>query len=329
MRGWTLQKTRTSPRPAKVHSFASPRPYWPRSNWLGSLTEKTLWSKGSWLVNRTVEPTGTTTTPGTNCFSLMTISATPGRAGPGARSSQTTAAPRSRDGVWFPFSSMMIRPATRAPRSCAAPPWPSPSSPPSPPSTTPASSAVPPMPCLPCCASGRAAYCSPTETARSAPRDASHPVALARRRRTARRAERSDLEANRRADRHRAGERLLQQRSCEQQRRAPVCGLASGGGRRGRCDPADAAQYLGDGARGAGRDIRRRSRRRFLRRPTTELGRPHIPVDAPAPRSRSEEHTSELQSRLHLVCRLLLEKKKNKNKQCEIIKTTSNLDIDE
>src|SRR2546422_7058495 len=29
------------------------------------------------------------------------------------------------------------------------------------------------------------------------------------------------------------------------------------------------------------------------------------------PTSRSEEHTSELQSRLHLVCRLLLEKKKN------------------
>src|SRR2546422_6262143 len=28
---------------------------------------------------------------------------------------------------------------------------------------------------------------------------------------------------------------------------------------------------------------------------------------------RSEEHTSELQSRLHLVCRLLLEKKKNKD----------------
>src|SRR2546422_6895758 len=29
---------------------------------------------------------------------------------------------------------------------------------------------------------------------------------------------------------------------------------------------------------------------------------------------RSEEHTSELQSRLHLVCRLLLEKKKNNNR---------------
>src|SRR5687768_17683873 len=34
----------------------------------------------------------------------------------------------------------------------------------------------------------------------------------------------------------------------------------------------------------------------------------------PAP-SRSEEHTSELQSRLHLVCRLLLEKKKKKKKK--------------
>src|SRR2546422_5071155 len=32
------------------------------------------------------------------------------------------------------------------------------------------------------------------------------------------------------------------------------------------------------------------------------------PADSPL--ARSEEHTSELQSRLHLVCRLLLEKKK-------------------
>src|SRR2546422_4339726 len=31
-------------------------------------------------------------------------------------------------------------------------------------------------------------------------------------------------------------------------------------------------------------------------------------------RDRSEEHTSELQSRLHLVCRLLLEKKKKETK---------------
>src|SRR2546429_7057291 len=36
-----------------------------------------------------------------------------------------------------------------------------------------------------------------------------------------------------------------------------------------------------------------------------------IGLDA-AERARSEEHTSELQSRLHLVCRLLLEKKKKK-----------------
>src|SRR2546422_7150121 len=36
---------------------------------------------------------------------------------------------------------------------------------------------------------------------------------------------------------------------------------------------------------------------------------------ASAAESRSEEHTSELQSRLHLVCRLLLEKKKTSRAQ--------------
>src|SRR2546422_7043462 len=40
----------------------------------------------------------------------------------------------------------------------------------------------------------------------------------------------------------------------------------------------------------------------WARRAGTRRGR--------AERGRSEEHTSELQSRLHLVCRLLLEKKK-------------------
>src|SRR5437870_10078566 len=34
------------------------------------------------------------------------------------------------------------------------------------------------------------------------------------------------------------------------------------------------------------------------------------PIPPGCPRARSEEHTSELQSRGHLVCRLLLEKKK-------------------
>src|SRR5207253_11229371 len=42
-------------------------------------------------------------------------------------------------------------------------------------------------------------------------------------------------------------------------------------------------------------------------------GRSHRPRGA-ARAARSEEHTSELQSRGHLVCRLLLEKKKKKKK---------------
>src|SRR3712207_8391285 len=41
--------------------------------------------------------------------------------------------------------------------------------------------------------------------------------------------------------------------------------------------------------------------------------------DLPA---RSEEHTSELQSRQYLVCRLLLEKKKQKKKNNELLTNT-------
>src|SRR2546422_8536197 len=41
-------------------------------------------------------------------------------------------------------------------------------------------------------------------------------------------------------------------------------------------------------------------------------------VAALAGAGRSEEHTSELQSRLHLVCRLLLEKKKNNKRTTEM-----------
>src|SRR5476651_2188400 len=51
----------------------------------------------------------------------------------------------------------------------------------------------------------------------------------------------------------------------------------------------------------------------FRSRPTCQPRRPldrgHRPQRAA--RKRSEEHTSELQSRQYLVCRLLLEKKKN------------------
>src|SRR5699024_12136728 len=43
-------------------------------------------------------------------------------------------------------------------------------------------------------------------------------------------------------------------------------------------------------------------------------------VEADDLRLRSEEHTSELQSRFDLVCRLLLEKKKTKVEMVEVIK---------
>src|SRR3712207_8503521 len=44
------------------------------------------------------------------------------------------------------------------------------------------------------------------------------------------------------------------------------------------------------------------------------VGRRCYPTLADVPGPRSEEHTSELQSRQYLVCRLLLEKKKKNNK---------------
>src|SRR5712675_3080229 len=52
-------------------------------------------------------------------------------------------------------------------------------------------------------------------------------------------------------------------------------------------------------------------RRRVARAPATLTTRSASCITG---RRRSEEHTSELQSRLHLVCRLLLEKKKKKEK---------------
>src|SRR2546429_1415913 len=48
---------------------------------------------------------------------------------------------------------------------------------------------------------------------------------------------------------------------------------------------------------------------------STTLRMPPVSADLMSScRKRSEEHTSELQSRLHLVCRLLLEKKKKLEK---------------
>src|SRR3712207_8942040 len=46
---------------------------------------------------------------------------------------------------------------------------------------------------------------------------------------------------------------------------------------------------------------------------------PALPSRHAAAGKRSEEHTSELQSRQYLVCRLLLEKKKENNNKAKII----------
>src|SRR5947199_3491980 len=51
---------------------------------------------------------------------------------------------------------------------------------------------------------------------------------------------------------------------------------------------------------------------RHLRRQVNELPHPGIRKVVEVFERRSEEHTSELQSLRHLVCRLLLEKKKKK-----------------
>src|SRR3712207_7303815 len=60
-----------------------------------------------------------------------------------------------------------------------------------------------------------------------------------------------------------------------------------------------------------------RPARRPRRATTTVPSGPAATAAPPATttsRARSEEHTSELQSRQYLVCRLLLEKKKNKQR---------------
>src|SRR3712207_6894873 len=56
--------------------------------------------------------------------------------------------------------------------------------------------------------------------------------------------------------------------------------------------------------------------------PEPQAAHQHRPADAVEHAERSEEHTSELQSRQYLVCRLLLEKKKKKHRN--INTTTTN-----
>src|SRR5438552_10252097 len=55
-------------------------------------------------------------------------------------------------------------------------------------------------------------------------------------------------------------------------------------------------------------------RDRMCRFPRSQTSRPVTARNSPCATTRSEEHTSELQSPDHLVCRLLLEKKKKKKK---------------
>src|SRR5207247_3223842 len=80
-----------------------------------------------------------------------------------------------------------------------------------------------------------------------------------------------------------------------------------------RSDPG-AEGVRGEGA-GSGR-AHRGARGRACGRPAASrhrrdrAGANHRAAACPARRVRSEEHTSELQSRVDLVCRLLLEKKK-------------------
>src|SRR3712207_6924025 len=75
--------------------------------------------------------------------------------------------------------------------------------------------------------------------------------------------------------------------------------------RRGGDRPAPAAARPGGGARPGHRPVRGPRRRLRALARTLPGGRLREP-----PAARSEEHTSELQSRQYLVCRLLLEKKK-------------------
>src|SRR5438309_6627632 len=63
-------------------------------------------------------------------------------------------------------------------------------------------------------------------------------------------------------------------------------------------------------------------------RPRAASGGPRTaPIRSPTANGlgRSEEHTSELQSQFHLVCRLLLEKKKNESKKQKVNRTISDI----
>src|SRR5690348_17444319 len=88
-------------------------------------------------------------------------------------------------------------------------------------------------------------------------------------------------------------------------------------GTKGRTTMATAAAAMatasGSRARRRGASKARKAAGGAASRPKTFGSLMACVASAPATVPRSEEHTSELQSPVHLVCRLLLEKKKKKN----------------
>src|SRR2546430_7436005 len=78
--------------------------------------------------------------------------------------------------------------------------------------------------------------------------------------------------------------------------------------RRRQMEPASRVSDVADGRAAVG--VARKAERRRDRGAGTQP-RAHL-------RRRSEEHTSELQSQSNLVCRLLLEKKKNNNEHKQL-----------
>src|SRR3712207_8596381 len=70
------------------------------------------------------------------------------------------------------------------------------------------------------------------------------------------------------------------------------------------------------------RESGRRGRSRSVTLPSWSTASPSHRACSCGPRSRSEEHTSELQSRQYLVCRLLLEKIKREDHLLHMHKTS-------
>src|SRR2546422_7672739 len=92
----------------------------------------------------------------------------------------------------------------------------------------------------------------------------------------------------------------------------PLTGLLTLGSDAGRFPPAPPACYRASWQL-PGPDFHRQATTSLRTARSAATSQRHLPLCWAHELPRSEEHTSELQSRLHLVCRLLLEKKKRRN----------------